>query len=120
MSIEELEILRRKAKNVVLIGVLCSIVIDLILFCITNLLLTLFIGLIIGIIITIIISAKPSKKFILAFKETFVLKSLKSAFTDLNYESEKGIDESVIKNTQMMDMSNHYSSNDYISAKYKC
>lgn len=119
MSVEELEMLRRKSRNMVLIGVLCSIGIALILFCITNLIPTLFIGLVVGIIITLIISSKPSKKFILAFKETFVLKSLNSVFTDLNYEPENGIDESVIRNTQMMDMGDRYSSNDYISAKYK-
>lgn len=119
MSVEELEMLRRKARNMVLIGVLCSIGIALILFGITNLIPTLFIGLVVGIIITLIISSKPSKKFILAFKETFVLKSLNSVFTDLNYEPENGIDESVIRNTQMMDMGDRYSSNDYISAKYK-
>lgn len=119
MSVEELETLRKKARNRVLIGAFCSVGITLILFCITNLILTLFIGLIAGIIITHIISSKPSKKFSLAFKETFVLKSLMAVFTDLNYEPEKGIDESIIRNTQMMDMGDRYSSNDYISAKYK-
>lgn len=119
MSIEELEILRKKAKNMVLIGIFCSVGIALLLFYITKLLLMLFIGSVIGIIITIIVSSKPSKKFTLAFKETFVLKSLKSVFTDLSYEPEKGIAESIIRNTQMMDMGDHYSSNDYISAKYK-
>ena len=119
MEIEELEMLRRKAKNIVLIGIICSIVIALIFFLITNLIPTLCIGLVIGIIITSIISSKPSKKFILAFKETFVLKSLKSIFTDLNYEPEEGIEEYIIRNTQMMNMGDRYSSNDYISAKYK-
>ena len=37
----------------------------------------------------------------------------------MNYEPEKGIDEAIIRNTQMMDMGDRYSSNDYISAKYK-
>ena len=119
MSIEEIERLRRKARNTVLIGIFCSIGIALVLFCITNIILTLFIGMLIGIIITLIISSKVSNKFIKAFKETFVLKSLNSVFTDLNYEPEKGINESVIRNTQMMYMGDRYSSNDYISAKYK-
>ena len=74
---------------------------------------------IIGTIITQIISIKPRKKFVLAFKETFVLKSLKTIFTDLIYEPEKGLDESIIRDTKMMYMGDRYSSNDYISGKYK-
>jgi len=119
MSIEELETLRKKSRNIMLIGMICSIGITLILFYITDLIPVLFMGLVVGVAVTHIISSKHSKKFILAFKETFVLKSLKLIFTDLNYEPEKGIDEAIIKNTQMMDMGDRYSSNDYISAKYK-
>ena len=119
MSIEELEVLRKKARNIVLIGIFCSILIAVLLFCITKIFITLVIGIIVGIIITRVVSSKSSKKFILAFKESFVLKALKSVFTDLNYEPENGIDESVIGETKMMNMGDRYSSNDYISAKYK-
>ncbi len=119
MSVEKLEMLRKKAKNIISIGILSSIVIAFTLFFITSALPLLIIVLVVGIAITFMISSKPSRDFILAFKETFVLNSLKSVFTDLNYEPEKGIAESVIRNTQMMDMGDRYSSNDYISAKYK-
>lgn len=73
----------------------------------------------IGILISFLISSKPSKKFFLAFKETFVLKSLKNVFTNLIYEPEKGIPEYVIANTRMMYMGDRYSSNDYVCGKYK-
>lgn len=119
MSVEELEVLRKKARNIVLIGVLTSIVIAIILFIILQSLFASFFAIVVGTIITIIINIKPTKRFTLAFKEAFVLKSLKSVFTDLVYEPEKGLDESIIRNTGMMYMGDRYSSNDYISGKYK-
>ncbi len=117
MSIEELEMLRKKARNTMLIGIITSIVIAIILFAISPFI-SLFV-IIFGVIITIIINVKPTRNFTLAFKDTFVLKTLESVFTDLIYEPESGLDESVIRNTGMMYMGDRYSSNDYISGKYK-
>ena len=119
MSVEELEVLRKKARNIVLIGVLISIVIAIILFITLQSPYISFFAFIFGTIVTTKINIKPTKRFTLAFKEAFVLKSLKSVFTDLVYEPEKGLDESIISNTGMMDMGDRYSSNDYISGKYK-
>lgn len=119
MSIEELEKLRIKARNIVLTGIICSVGIALLIFFLTKLFPILFIVTIVGIIVTLIISSKPTREFTLAFKKTFVLKALKTVFTDLMYEPEKGIDKSIIGNTKMMNMGDRYSSNDYISAKYK-
>lgn len=119
MSVEELEILRRKAKNTILIGTFFTIITATALFVMLNSPLYSIILIILGTIITQIISIKPRKKFVLAFKETFVLKSLKTIFTDLIYEPEKGLDESIIRDTKMMYMGDRYSSNDYISGKYK-
>ena len=119
MSVEEIEILRRKAKNTILIGTFFTIITAIALFVMLNSPLYSIILIILGTIITQIISIKPRKKFVLAFKETFVLKSLKTIFTDLIYEPEKGLDESIIRDTKMMYMGDRYSSNDYISGKYK-
>lgn len=119
MSVEELEILRKKARNIVLIGTLTSIVIGIVLFILLNSPFISFFVIIAGVITTTIINIKPTRKFTLAFKEAFVLKSLKSVFNDLIYEPEKGLDESIIRNTGMMYMGDRYSSNDYISGKYK-
>lgn len=118
MSVEELEVLRKKARNITIIGILISIVIGIVSFIIFNSPFSFFI-LMVGIIITNIINKKPTRKFTLAFKETFVLKTLKSVFDDLIYEPEKGLDQSIIRNTKMMDMGDRYRSNDYISGKYK-
>ena len=89
MNIEELEKLRKKAKNIVVIGIVCSIIIGIILFSITKLFPTLFIGCVVGIIITLIISSGPSKKFALAFKETFVLNNTISDLLEENEELRK-------------------------------
>ena len=119
MSIEELEILRKKARNIQIIGFLASLIIGVIAAVVAQTFFVMFFVFVLGLILTFIIGAKPSRDFILAFKETFVLKSLKSVFSDLVYEPEKGLDESIIRNTGMMDMGDRYSSNDYISGKYK-
>lgn len=117
MSVRELEELRKKARTSILIGIVTTILFMVIMFAISAVLA--FIGLTVGIIITTVIGSKNKKKFDLAFKDTFVLKSLQTVFTDLDYKPEYGIDESAIKSTQMMYMGDRYSSNDYISAKYK-
>ncbi|MCI8446430.1 MAG: DUF3137 domain-containing protein [Bacilli bacterium] len=119
MSVEELEILRKKARNIVIIGTIISIISAIVLFLITKFPFIIFIVIIVGIVITVIIDAGPSRKFTLAFKKAFVLSALKSIFDDLIYEPEKGLNESVIRNTGMMYMGDRYSSNDFISGKYK-
>lgn len=119
MSVEELEILRKKSRNIVLIGIITSIAMTIVLYIILKSPIVSFITIIVGIIITTVINIKPKRKFTLAFKEAFVLKSLKSVFTDLVYEPEKGLDKSIIRNTEMMYMGDRYTSNDYISGKYK-
>ena len=119
MSIEELELLRKKARNISLIGTISTIVVDIIVFIITRSPAFIISVLAIGLVITALLSSGPTKKFTLAFKNTFVLKSLKSIFSDLMYQPEKGIAEEVIGNTGMMFMGDRYSSNDYISGRYK-
>lgn len=120
MSIEEIETLRKKAKNQFLIGIVISIIIGLILFILVSSLPLIGIGVIIvGIIISVILGSITSNKFSLAFKNTFVLKALNSIFNNLVYEPEKGLDRAIIANTQMMNMGDRYRSNDFISGTYK-
>lgn len=119
MTIEEVEALRKKTKDSLVRGLLISGGIGLVLSIVGKAPGAIFYALIIGGIITSIKIQKPKQEFIRAFKNTFVLKSLQSVFTDLVYEPEKGLDESVIRNTQMMNMGDRYSSNDFISGKYK-
>lgn len=119
MSVEELEKLRKKVRNTYLLGILIGIAISLVIIIVFNAIIILPFAIVACIIITNIILVEPSRKFSLAFKETFVLKSLKEVFTDLVYEPEKGLDYYIISDTKMMDMGDRYSSNDYISGKYK-
>ena len=119
MNIEELENLRKKARNNALIVTLITIIVGVVLFVIFGSPFMFIFTIVIGVFITSMVNNKHIKRFTLAFKETFVLKSLKSVFSDLIYEPEKGLDESIIGNTGMMYMGDRYSSNDYISGKYK-
>ncbi len=119
MSSQELEALRKKARNRVLIGLLTTVILVIIsLVKFQSTFLVAFSSLF-CLIFTIIIVDGPSKKFSLAYKETYVLKSLKSVFEDLVYEPDKGIDESIIANTGMMYMGDRYYANDYVAGKYK-
>ena len=117
MSIEEVEKLRKKSRNIFLCGLTISGLTAIISLFI-NSIAPIFVF-VIGLILTIIINIKPKKEFNMAYKDMFVLNSLKSVFTDLVYEPDEGLDESVIRSTNMMDMGDRYSSNDFISGKYK-
>ena len=119
MTIEEVEILRKKAKKNALIGIFLSIGLAILMSLITKGPFLFFFILIIGIIITSIINKKPTREFTLAFKEVFVKKSLETVFTDLVYEPEKGLNSAIIANTRMMNMGDRYTSNDFISGRYK-
>lgn len=119
MTIEEVEALRKKAKKISQTGTLLTIVSAVLLSILTKGPYVFFIILVVGIIITASAKSKPTKEFIKAFKEVFVKKSLENVFTNLVYEPEKGLNSSVIANTRMMNMGDRYSSNDYVSGKYK-
>ena len=119
MTIEEVEALRKKTKDSLVRGLLISGGIGLVLSIVGKAPGAIFYALIIGGIITSIKIQKPKQEFIRAFKNTFVLKSLQSVFTDLVYEPEKGLPYDVIASTNMMNMGDRYESEDYVSAKYK-
>ena len=74
---------------------------------------------IIIIIIPIIYCAVIGKKFKSIFKDVFVKDALKAIFSDLVFDPSRGIDRNTIANTGMLYMGNRFSSNDYISGKYK-
>ena len=109
MSVEELEV----------IGTICSILVGIFVVITTKSAVFIFFCIVLGIIITTAIGSKPKRDFILSFKQAFVLKSLQSVFTDLNYRPESGLDPNIIGSTGMMYMGDRYTSNDYISGKYK-
>lgn len=118
MNIEELEKLRKKAYTIQLMGFICTILLFIVMLITTKKIPLAFIIMIIGIVFTAIFSASPTKKFTSEYKKTLVFSALKSIFTDLTYEPERGLAKSIIGNTGMMNLGDRYSSNDYISGKY--
>lgn len=119
MNVTDLENLRKKVQRKVLLCIFITIISAIFIALITMTFSHSIIVLILGTIISFAICSKPIKTFTMAFKDLFVLKSLKSIFTDLQYNPMVGIDEGIIRETQMMNMGDRYSSNDLIIAKYK-
>ena len=64
MSLEELEKLRKKAKNIILIGLFLSLISGIILSVMMNSISFLFGTFVVGMIITIILDIKPKRKCI--------------------------------------------------------
>lgn len=79
----------------------------------------LVVGLIIVVIIKGIINGKDISTFNKEFKDIFVLNALKKTFDNLTYNTEKGFDEKEIYDYGMLDTSDRFRSNDYISGTYK-
>lgn len=119
MSLQELEALRVKARNQLLFGLIGSLVLGIGLGFVTMLPPVGVIVFAVGLIATTIISNKSTRAYTLAFKNAYVLKSLEQVFDNLQYHPEVGLDRSVIADTQMMYMGDRYTSNDFISGKYK-
>lgn len=119
MDISKLENMRKKARNSILTGIILSLLIFIMLLCLTQQASISMILFIISIIITYIVSLKQIKEFNLSFRNAFILRCLKNTFDDLIYDSDKGLDESIIRDTNMIHMGDQYSSKNLISAKYK-
>ena len=132
MTIDKIENLRKEAKKILSTGrkiTLLAAGISLLILIIIQIMLGVFLYLInfiipffifvAGMIITSIVSAKPIQEFNDAFKNMFVLKSLEKIFTDLKYEPSNGIEERVLEGTDMINTGDRFSSNDYVSGKYK-
>ncbi|MEA4920020.1 MAG: DUF3137 domain-containing protein [Clostridiaceae bacterium] len=62
---------------------------------------------------------KTYSKYEQGYKHGLVETALRSVFTDLDFEPERGFDEEFLKNTGMIDMGNRYSSDDYIYGSYE-
>lgn len=65
------------------------------------------------------VNGKDIDKFNKEYKNTFVLKSLNNIFEDIKYNPNNGFKEEYIEKIGMLDTGDSYSSNDYISGKYK-
>jgi hypothetical protein len=75
--------------------------------------------LLISTIIKEIVIGKDTSIFNKEFKRIFVYGTLSKIFENLTYNSNKGLEKSVIRETQMMSTGDRYSSNDFISGTYK-
>ncbi|MBP3920728.1 MAG: DUF3137 domain-containing protein [Bacilli bacterium] len=64
-------------------------------------------------------NGKDIYRFNNEFKNIFVLGSLKKIFKDITYYPNKGFSKDFIQEVGMIDTGDSYSSNDYISGKYK-
>ena len=125
MEKEALEKYKKQAKRTILIGFIIGFSLTLLLLAvviITKLLPLLIFEvfiIIIVLLVTLILYSIPYSKYKVIYKDYYVKKALESIFTDLVYKPDQGFDESVIRNTEMMDMGDDYESNDYFSGKYK-
>lgn len=113
---EELRKLQKQAKTLLAITIPLAIIVGIVLFLYKP---EYIFFAIIVIIIPIIYCAFISKKYKTIFKEVFVKDALNAIFSDLVFDPNRGIDRSTIANTGMIYMGNRFSSNDYISGKYK-
>ena len=77
------------------------------------------VGLVIGTVVNFIMTSKARAEYTKAYKDYFVLRSLKDRFENLEYHPEYGIPESTIRATEMMYTGDRYNSNDYIKGTYK-
>lgn len=72
-----------------------------------------------GTFIVKFVTSKNVKEYKKIYKKNIILETFKTVFTDIKYNPESGLSESVIINTRMMSVGDRYYSNDHISAKYK-
>lgn len=126
VSFDELENSRIKYRNRSLISIAVGIGIVLVSIFIRSTfqfemdLMSIFIiDLVIIAIISAIIISGPKKSYVDNFKNYFVKRTLEKIFTDLQYNPDRGIPESVISGTGMMYTGDRYTTNDLILGKYK-
>lgn len=109
--------LRKKAKNrmilCIIIGVIAVLILNILMNNVLSTILTLLTIAGLG-----VFAVKPYMEFKTKYKEMFVQSNLEGVFDNLNYQPNIGISRDIIKNTQMMQMGNKYHSNDYIEADY--
>lgn len=122
---EDLEKYKIQAKRTILIGVIIGWVLTLALVVaviitklVPLLIFEIFIVVTVSLVIFILYSI-PYSKYKVIYKDYYVKKALESVFTDLEYKPDEGISETVIRETEMMNMGDNFESNDFFSGKYK-
>ena len=118
MGVSELEVMRKKAKNKMLLCVIVPIVIGIIAGISFRSMLLFVAGLIV-MILGAIYAGKSAGEFTKEFKKKYVLAGLQQVFDNLVYKPNDGLPRNLIADTQMMRMGDRYTSNDYVSGTYK-
>ena len=96
-----------------------GIVVSVVLFLITKSYISIFGGIIFSIILSSVSLSSLRHEYQSEFKRIFVENTLKEYFTDLVYDSNKGLDENILSSTGMIYTGDKYQSNDFASGKYK-
>ncbi len=126
MSFDDVEKARIKYRNKLIVVIIVSLIIFITVGILNSVFLDgefsvqlLFAFFIALFVIGSLIVSGDKKSYTLTFKEFFVKNSLEKVFTDLMYKPESGISPNVIRDTGMMNMGDRYSSEDFVSGKYK-
>ena len=120
MSFDDVEKARIKYKNKLIMVILISLVATIFVFlCCFDIFMLFFLSVIFFTILDRIIVSKYRKLYVSAFKDFFVKSTLEKVITDLKYMPESGISYNVIKGTGMIKTGDRYSSEDFVSGKYK-
>lgn len=117
--LKELEDLRSSIIKKSVITTLIFLAITIVVMLVTEMVQILFFGFVFGLLIGNLVVRKDIKNYREIYKSKIVLATFQEIFTDIHYDMNRGLDRSVIANTQMMYMGDRYHSNDLMSAKYK-
>lgn len=112
ITLEELEKLRRKVKQLLIITI--AIVIVGLFFPIPLRIIFLVAG---GVFYLFAVRNKIAE-YKKLFKSNIVRASLEGIFTELNYEPSQGVSEDEVRDSKLVEMKDQFSSNDLIVAKY--
>ncbi len=116
---QELEQARKQALKKVLLGYGIAIGIGILLMLTVRLFQLGIMTLFIGAFVSHFISRKDVKAFKTLYKQKIVVMSMEKICTDVKFDMDKGIDRSIIADTNMMNMGDIFRSNDYVTGKYK-
>ena len=74
---------------------------------------------VIGLLYLILVAGKKQRAYKKFYKENVVRQVLEEYLDDVHFAPNMGIDQQLIRDTEMRTMGNRYHSNDYIKASYK-
>ena len=137
MKFEDVENTRIQYKNklvrcsLILLAIFAAIITVLIVITISNgglssermilplIFMPMFVSLVASIVIVTLVTKKDAVAYKKAYKTYFVEQNLARIFTDLKYKHDAGLSRETLKNTQMINTGDRYSSNDLTMGRYK-